>query len=121
MANRALIKSWQPQLQTIYLEEVALMQHRVFGAEHYLPSVVQIAQHRFNEACATLLKQMADHVDGNAPDRWAEIRPWPSFRAGFRRLLQATPDSSRREGWSSCPGAYAILSRSWKRRSADRT
>ena len=33
MATRDLIRSWQPQLQTIYLDEVALMQHRVFGAQ----------------------------------------------------------------------------------------
>jgi multidrug resistance protein MdtO len=64
MANRALIKSWQPQLQTIYLEEVALMQHRVFGVEEHVPPDVQTAQRRFNEACASLLMQMADHVDG---------------------------------------------------------
>jgi len=73
MANRALIKSWQPQLQTVYMEEVALMQHRVFGAEECLPSTVRIAQHRFNEACASLLTQMADYIDGNGPDRWADL------------------------------------------------
>ena len=73
MANRALIKSWQPQLQTIYLEEVALMQHRVFGAEEHLPSAVRMAQHRFNKACASLLEQMADHVDGRIPERWADL------------------------------------------------
>ena len=68
MASRALIKSWQPKLQIIYLEVVALMQHRVFGAERYLAPVVRTAQHRFNEACASLLKEMADHVDGKASD-----------------------------------------------------
>ena len=73
MANRALIKSWQPQLQTIYMEEVALMQHRVFGAEEHLPSAVRATQHHFNEARAALLKQMADYVDGNGPDRWADL------------------------------------------------
>ena len=73
MANRALIKSWQPQLQTIYMEEVALMQHRVFGAEEHLPSAVRATQHHFNEACAALLKQMADYIDGNGPDRWADL------------------------------------------------
>jgi multidrug resistance protein MdtO len=73
MANRALIKNWQPQLQTIYMEEVALMQHRVFGAEEHLPSAVRATQHHFNEARAALLKQMADYVDGNGPDRWADL------------------------------------------------
>ena len=73
MANRALIKSWQPQVQTIYMEEVALMQHRVFGAEEHLPSAVRATQHHFNEACASLLRQMADHIDGNEPDRWADL------------------------------------------------
>jgi hypothetical protein len=33
MGNRALITSWQPRLQTVYLEELALLQHRVFGAD----------------------------------------------------------------------------------------
>jgi multidrug resistance protein MdtO len=69
MANRALIKSWQPQLQTIYLEQVALMQHRVFGAEKYLPPDLQAAQCSFNEACAALLIQMADDLDGNSSDQ----------------------------------------------------
>jgi multidrug resistance protein MdtO len=73
MANRALIKSWQPQLQTIYLEQVALMQHRVFGAEEHLPPAVQTAQRRFNEACASLLMQMADQVDGKLPAHWADL------------------------------------------------
>jgi multidrug resistance protein MdtO len=73
MANRALIKSWQPQLQTIYLEEIGLMQHRVFGAEDSLPPALQTAQRRFNEACASLLTQMADHVDGKLVDNWADL------------------------------------------------
>jgi len=73
MANRALIKSWQPQLQTIYLEEVALMQHRVFGAEERLAPVVRAAQRRFNEACASLLIQMSDHVDGNIVEHWTDL------------------------------------------------
>ncbi len=73
MANRALIKSWQPQLQAVYLEQVALMQHRVFGAEERLPAPVQAAQHRFNEACASLLNQMADHVGGNAGRSWKDL------------------------------------------------
>jgi multidrug resistance protein MdtO len=68
MANRALIKSWQPRLQTVYLEELALLQHRVFGAEKHLPSAVQISQRRFNQACASLLMQMADYVDGKFCD-----------------------------------------------------
>jgi hypothetical protein len=93
MANRALIKSWQPQLQTIYLEEVALMQHRVFGAEQNLPSLVRIAQHRFNEACATLLKQMADHVDGNVPGRWADL---DASLAELSRRVQDTASSDTR-------------------------
>jgi multidrug resistance protein MdtO len=93
MANRALIKSWQPQLQTIYLEEVALMQHRVFGAEEYLPSAVRIAQHRFNEACASLLKQMADHVDGNATDRSADLDA--SLAELSRRLQEAASNNTR--------------------------
>lgn len=73
MANRALIQSWQPQVQTIYLLEVALMQHRVFGAEEHVPSAVQNAHRRFNEACASLLNQMADHVDGESFDDWAVL------------------------------------------------
>jgi hypothetical protein len=68
MANRALIKSWQPRLQTVYLEELALLQHRVFGAEKHLPSAAQISQRRFNQACASLLMQMADYVDGKFCD-----------------------------------------------------
>jgi multidrug resistance protein MdtO len=93
MANRALIKSWQPQLQTIYLDEVALMQHRVFGAEEYLPSAVRIAQYRFNEACASLLKQMADHVDGNAADRSADLDA--SLGELSRRLQEAASNDTR--------------------------
>jgi multidrug resistance protein MdtO len=73
MATRALIKSWQPQLQTIYLQQVALMQHRVFGAEERLPAAVHIAQLRFNEACASLLIQMADHLDGKVTESWADL------------------------------------------------
>ena len=73
MANRALIKSWQPQLQTIYLDELALMQHRVFGAEESLPPAVSIAQRRFNEACAALLIQMADHLDGKVSNHWTDL------------------------------------------------
>jgi hypothetical protein len=93
MANRALIKSWQPQLQTIYMEEVALMQHRVFGAEEHLPSAVRIAQHRFNEAGASLLKQMADHVDGSAPDPWADL---DASLAELSRRVQETASNDTR-------------------------
>jgi hypothetical protein len=73
MGNRALITSWQPRLQTVYLEELALLQHRVFGADKHLPSAVQISQRRFNQACASLLMQMADYVDGKFCDGWVDL------------------------------------------------
>ena len=57
MQKRALIKSWQPQLQTIYLQQVALMQHRVFGAEDRLPPAVHDAQRRFSPQPLSLLSQ----------------------------------------------------------------
>jgi multidrug resistance protein MdtO len=93
MANRALIKNWQPQLQTIYMEEVALMQHRVFGAEEHLPSAVRATQHHFNEARAALLKQMADYVDGNGPDRWADL---DETLAELSRTVQETGSNDTR-------------------------
>ena len=73
MEKRALIKSWEPQLRTIYLQEVALMQHRVFGAEEHLPLAVHNAQRRFSEACASLLLQMADYLDGKIPGSWTDL------------------------------------------------
>lgn len=88
MANRALIRSWLPQLQTIYLVEVALMQHRVFGAEEHLPPAVPDAQRRFNEACSALLVQMADYLDG----KLAEITP--ELDAPLRKLTRALEESS---------------------------
>jgi hypothetical protein len=69
------------------------MQHRVFGAEEYLPSAVRIAQHRFNEACASLLKQMADVVDGNAPDRSADLDA--SLAELSRSLQEAASNDTR--------------------------
>jgi len=74
MTNRALIKSWQPQLQTIYLEIVALMQHRVFGAEEHLTPAVQSALRRFNETCALLLNQLADQLEGSVHDSWGDLQ-----------------------------------------------
>jgi len=73
VANRALIQSWQPQLQAIYLIEVALMQHRVLGAEQQLPPAVLGAQRQFSEACASLLMQIADHIDGKFSDVRAQL------------------------------------------------
>lgn len=87
MAKRAIIRSWQPQLQTIYLVEVALMQHRVFGAEEHLPPAVPAAQRRFDEACAALLVQMADHIDG----KLAQITP--ELEVPLRDLAQALEKS----------------------------
>jgi multidrug resistance protein MdtO len=93
MANRALIKSWQPQLQTIYLDELALMQHRVFGAEESLPPAVSIAQRRFNEACAALLIQMADHLDGKVSNHWTDL---DASLAELSRIAKETSvDNSR--------------------------
>jgi multidrug resistance protein MdtO len=88
MANRALIKSWQPQLQTIYLIEVTLMQHRVFGAEAHVPPDIPAAQRRFNEGCASLLRQMADCIDGKPADLA------PGLDAPLRDLTRALEESS---------------------------
>jgi multidrug resistance protein MdtO len=88
MAHRALIRSWLPQLQTIYLIEVALMQHRVFGAGEHLPLAIPAAQRRFNEACSALLVQMADFIDG----KLAEITP--ELDAPLRNLTLALEESS---------------------------
>jgi multidrug resistance protein MdtO len=73
MKNRTLIKRWQPQLQTIYLQVVALMQHRVFGAEEHLTGPVQSALGRFNEACASLLMELADGRDQNIGTRLLDL------------------------------------------------
>jgi hypothetical protein len=43
---------------------LALMQHRIFGAEAELPASVLEAQHRFNQACAQMLGGMADRIEG---------------------------------------------------------
>lgn len=88
MAYRARIMSWQPQLRTIYLVEVALMQHRVFGAEAHLPPAVLAAQQRFNEACASLLGQMADHIDGKPADAR------PDLEAPLSDLSRTLEDAS---------------------------
>jgi multidrug resistance protein MdtO len=88
MASRDVVRGWQPQLQTIYLVEVALMQHRVFGAEEHLPPAVPAAQRRFDEACSALLLQMADHLDGKLD----EITP--ELDAPLRDLTQTLEGSS---------------------------
>ena len=88
------------------MEEVALMQHRVFGAEKHLPSAVRIAQHRFNEACASLLKQMADHVDGNVPHRWADL---DTSLAELSRRVQET--ASNESGFVAARGLEKLSKR----------
>jgi len=103
MANRALIRSWLPQLQTIYLVEVALMQHRVFGAEEHLPPDAQVAQLRFNEESASLLKQMADYIDGKV----AEITPrLDAPLAQLSHTLEET--SSDHEGFVAALGQQRL-------------
>jgi multidrug resistance protein MdtO len=99
MANRALIRSWLPQLQTIYLMEVALMQHRVFGADAHLPPDIQAAQFRFNQACASLLRQMADHIDGMDADITSQL---DASLAQLSRALEET--SSDHSGFVAALG-----------------
>ena len=105
MANRALVKGWQPQLQTIYLEQVALMQHRVFGAEERLAPAVRAAQDRFNEACSLILRQMADHVDGNAADHWEDL---DTPLSGVSRVIE---NSSYSEAFSAALGLEKLSRR----------
>ncbi len=88
MANRALIRSWLPQLQTIYLMEVALMQHKIYGAEEHLPPAVPVAQRRFDEACAASFVQLADFIDGR------RAGPAPELNVSLRELAQALEESS---------------------------
>ena len=105
MANRALIKSWQPQLQTIYLEEVALMQHRVFGVAEHVPPAVQTAQRRFNEACASLLMQMADHVDGTLTGHSVDLD------APLAELLRSVDENSSDDGLVAASGLEKLSKR----------
>jgi multidrug resistance protein MdtO len=88
MGNRALIRSWLPQLQTIYLVEVALMQHRVFGAEEHVLPRAQVAQLRFNEECASLLKQLADRIDGKV------VEITPQLDAPLAQLSRSLEEAS---------------------------
>jgi multidrug resistance protein MdtO len=64
MVVRSFIRRWQPSLRTLYFIELALMQHRIFGAEAELPASVLEPQHRFNQACAQILGGMADRIEG---------------------------------------------------------
>ena len=65
MLARSYIRRWQPSLRTLYLMELALLQHRLFGAEVELPDSVLKAQYRFNNACAQMLTAMADRIQGD--------------------------------------------------------
>lgn len=64
MEARSFVRRWQPSLRILYFMELALMQHRLFGADAELPASVLEAQHRFNQACALMLGAMADRIEG---------------------------------------------------------
>jgi multidrug resistance protein MdtO len=62
MTTRAEIRRLQPRLQTLYLMVVALLQHRVFGANADIPDRFRAVQHRFNQAISLVLKQLSDRT-----------------------------------------------------------
>jgi multidrug resistance protein MdtO len=79
MEARAHIRRWQPALRTLYLMEVASMQHRVFGADSEFPKSLLDAQDRFHQACAGMLDAMADRLEsknsiGNVEELEAAVR-----------------------------------------------
>ena len=64
MLARSVVRRWQPSLRALYMMELALLQHRMFGADAQLPLPVVEAQYRFNQACAQMLGAMADRLEG---------------------------------------------------------
>jgi multidrug resistance protein MdtO len=64
MEARSFVRRWQPSLRILHFMELALMQHRLFGADAELPASILAAQDRFNQACALMLGAMADRIEG---------------------------------------------------------
>jgi multidrug resistance protein MdtO len=68
LALRNRIRSWQPQLRTIFVTRIALLKYRLQLPGFELPEAVQVAQQEFDNRLAETLEGMADRMEGKAPE-----------------------------------------------------
>ena len=68
LALRNRIRSWQPQLRTIFVTRTALLKYRLQLPGFELPEAVRVAQQEFDNRLAETLDGMAGRMEGKAPE-----------------------------------------------------
>jgi len=68
LALRNRIRSWQPQLRTIFVTRTALLKYRLQLPGFELPDAVRVAQQEFDNRLAETLDGMAGRMEGKAPE-----------------------------------------------------
>ena len=69
LALRNRIRSWQPQLRTIFVTRTALLKYRLQLPGFELPEAVRVAQQEFDNRLAETLDGMAGRMEGKAPEK----------------------------------------------------
>jgi multidrug resistance protein MdtO len=67
LAWRSKIREWQPQLQLLFLVQIALWKYRARVPGFELPESVRVAQRAFDDELARALADLADRMEGRPP------------------------------------------------------
>jgi multidrug resistance protein MdtO len=71
---RQRIRRWQPQLRTIFVLRIASWKYRAQLPGFELPETVRRRHQVYDEHSAQMLEEMAEWIDGNAPDAGSSIQ-----------------------------------------------
>jgi len=64
LAWRTKLRQWQPQLQLLFVTEIALWKYRARLPGFELPQTVGVAQRAFDDELAQALEAIADRIEG---------------------------------------------------------
>jgi multidrug resistance protein MdtO len=68
MEFRAGVRKWQPQLRTLFILRIAALKYELQTPGFEVPEAVRLRQRNYDELSARMLEQLADRLEGQAPD-----------------------------------------------------
>ena len=71
---RDRIRRWQPQLRTLLIMRIASLKYRLELPGLELPENIRVQHHAYDEHSAHMLDEMAEWMEGSAPDAESSIR-----------------------------------------------
>ena len=107
LAWRNKFRQWQPQLQLLFIAEIALWKYRAGLPGFELPQTAGAAQRAFDDELARALEAIADRIEG----RPSQVGLFEESLASLERAVSASEGSESQRATSSRFEAFLYLHR----------